>query len=92
LLKAIELKPDIIILDSAMPVMDGLGAAREIGKVLPSTPIVLLHTFPTPPSMELEAEKAGVRKVVSKPGTEVLFGVIEKLLRMGPRAATQRKD
>ena len=37
-LRAIESKPDIIILDLAMPVMDGLSAAREIGKVLPSTP------------------------------------------------------
>lgn len=79
-LKAIELKPDIIILDSAMPVMDGLDAAREIGRVLPFTPIVLLHALPTSPSMELEAKNAGISKVVSKPGTNALFGVIEKLV------------
>jgi CheY-like chemotaxis protein len=35
-LKTRELKPDLIILDLAMPVMDGLQAAREIGKALPS--------------------------------------------------------
>jgi two-component system chemotaxis response regulator CheB len=66
-LKAIELKPDIIILDLAMPVMDGLSAAREIGKALPSTPIVL-YTRQRLPSTELEATKIGIRKVVSKPG------------------------
>ena len=78
-LRAIESKPDIIILDLAMPVMDGLSAAREIGKVLPSTPIVLYtrQKFPT----QLEAKTAGIRKVVSKPGTDALFGVIEELLR-----------
>jgi two-component system chemotaxis response regulator CheB len=84
LLSAMKLKPDIIILDLAMPVMDGLSTAREIGKMLPSTPIVLLHDFPTLPSMELEAKKIGVQKIVSKPGTDALFGVIEKLLRVGP--------
>jgi CheY-like chemotaxis protein len=79
-LRAIESKPDIIILDLAMPVMDGLRAAREIGKVLPSTPIVLYtrQKFPT----ELEAKSAGIRKIVSKPGTDALFGVIEELLRL----------
>jgi CheY-like chemotaxis protein len=76
-LKAIEQKPDIIILDLAMPVMDGLSAAREIRKALPSTPIVLYTRQKLP--TELEAKKAGIRKVVSKPGTDVLFGVIEKL-------------
>src|ERR1700733_15734789 len=80
--KAMKPKPDIIILDSAMPVMDGLSAAREIGKVLPSTPIVLMNSLPTPPSFQSEAKKAGVRKVVSKPGTGALFGVIEKLLQV----------
>jgi len=83
-LKAIELKPDVIILDLAMPVMDGLSAAREIGKVLPSIPIVLYtrHNFPT----ELETKAAGIRKVVSKPGTDALFGVIEEVLRVRPQA------
>ena len=78
-LKATELKPDIIILDLTMPVMDGLSAAREIGKILPSTPIVL-YTHQRLASTELEAKKAGIRKVVAKPGTDALFGAIEELL------------
>ena len=39
--KAQELKADAVILDSAMPLMDGLDAAREIARALPSMPIVL---------------------------------------------------
>ena len=80
--KALELKPSLIILDMAMPVMDGLSTAREIGKILPSIPIVLftLHKFPT---IDLEAKKAGVRYVVAKPDTETLLRVAEELLKTG---------
>ena len=81
LMKAMRLKPDIIILDSAMPLMNGLDAAWKIGRVLPSTPIVLLNGLPTQRSMESDAKKAGIRKIVSKPGTDVLFGIIEQLCK-----------
>src|SRR5262249_24224117 len=63
--KAQELKPDIIILDLAMPVMDGLSAARELGKILPATPI-LLHTLHDSPDLQLEAKKAGIREIIPK--------------------------
>jgi DNA-binding NarL/FixJ family response regulator len=40
ILKAHELKPDLIILDLVMPMLDGLRAADEIAKILPTVPIV----------------------------------------------------
>lgn len=58
-LKATELKPDIIILDLAMPVMNGLQAAGEISLVLPSVPIVL-YTLHDLPVIQLEAKKFGI--------------------------------
>jgi NarL family two-component system response regulator LiaR len=83
--KAAELKPDIVILDLAMPVMDGLNAAREIVSSSPAVPI-LLHTNHCFPSLEMEAKKNGIREVVSKdaPGNE-LVNIVEKLLQ--PRVA-----
>src|SRR5205807_10409659 len=40
--KVIELKPDIVLLDINMPVMNGIAAATEIRRIAPSTKIVFL--------------------------------------------------
>jgi DNA-binding NarL/FixJ family response regulator len=40
--KARQLHPDLIILDQAMPVLSGLGAATEIRQLLPHVPILML--------------------------------------------------
>ena len=77
--RALELRPDLIILDLAMPVMDGLTAAREISKVLPETPIVMYTMHWTPP-LELAAQKSGVRRVVPKAHSEALLEAVEELL------------
>lgn len=70
-LEAIEsaatLKPDLIILDLAMPVMDGLQAAREISSAAPLLPI-LMHTNYSSEGVEIEAKKNGVRQVLRKGG------------------------
>jgi DNA-binding NarL/FixJ family response regulator len=42
--KAVELRPDLIVLDFAMPDLDGLQTADEISKLLPGVQIVL-HTI-----------------------------------------------
>lgn len=40
--KALMWNPDLIILDTAMPVLDGLGAARKIKGLQPKVPILIL--------------------------------------------------
>ena len=77
--RALELRPDLIILDLAMPVMDGLTAAREISKVLPDTPI-LMYTMHWTPPLELAAQKSGVRKVVAKVRSDALLEAVRELL------------
>lgn len=79
-LKATELKPDLVILDMAMPVMNGIEAAGEIGKVMPSMRIVL-YTVYNLPVLELKAKKAGVRQVVPKPDGAGLVRAVENLLK-----------
>ncbi len=62
---AADLKPDLIILDFLMPLMNGLAAAAQISKELPAVPIVLF-TMHMSAQLEREAKKAGVKKVISK--------------------------
>jgi DNA-binding NarL/FixJ family response regulator len=72
-----------------MPEMDGLSAAKEIGKKLPSVPIVIftLHKFAT---IDLEAKKAGVRYVVAKPDTATLLSVVDELVKSQPAESVQQ--
>ena len=43
--KATALKPDIVIMDIAMPVMNGIEAAKRIRKQLPETKILILSMY-----------------------------------------------
>jgi CheY-like chemotaxis protein len=38
---ALKHRPDLIILDFAMPVLNGLDAARRLKKIMPEVPIIL---------------------------------------------------
>ena len=64
-MKAIELNPDLVILDYSMPGMDGLHVAQEIYKALPATIILICTLFPSR-ELEREAMKYGVAHVISK--------------------------
>ena len=43
--KALDLKPDIIIMDIVMPLMNGIEAAKRIKKHLPKTKIIILSMY-----------------------------------------------
>jgi CheY-like chemotaxis protein len=86
--RALELRPDIILLDLVMPVMDGLAAAREISKQMPEIPMIM-YTMHTSAGLQVEAQKFGVRKVVSKENSRVLIAEIRQLLATdSPPSAT----
>jgi CheY-like chemotaxis protein len=70
--RSLELRPDLIILDLAMPVMDGLTAAREISGALPEVPI-LMYTMHWTPSLEVAAKKVGIRRLVPKTHSKMLL-------------------
>jgi DNA-binding NarL/FixJ family response regulator len=63
--KARELKPDLIILDITMPILNGLEAARMIRQVSPDTPIVILSVHKSRQLVK-EAQEIGVQGYVTK--------------------------
>jgi DNA-binding NarL/FixJ family response regulator len=63
--KALRFKPDVIVLDLAMPVMNGLEAARELTRLVPSVPLPMFSNFETA-RLKQEALSAGVSTLVSK--------------------------
>jgi DNA-binding NarL/FixJ family response regulator len=62
---AVELKPDVVVMDIAMPELNGLEAARQIRKSLPKTEIVVL-TLHLSDQLAYEIINAGIRGYVLK--------------------------
>ena len=68
-------KPDVIVLDLSMPVMNGLQSAPELRKLLPQTPIILFTLYGQNLS-QTQASKSGISLVLEK--TMPLSTLIEK--------------
>ena len=65
-----ELRPDVVILDFQMPVMNGLEAARYIARHAPETAVVML-TGHASEQLSRDARAAGIKGVISKSGVVV---------------------
>jgi len=78
--KAAELKPDVAVLDLAMPEMNGFQAAREISQKNPELPMLLFTVQQVSKELSRQARSAGFRGALSKnTGSEVVHA-IETLL------------
>jgi DNA-binding NarL/FixJ family response regulator len=85
--KAIEaaqkLKPDIVVLNISMPILNGFAAARQIKAKLPEAAIVILSSHADKRFVE-EAKKIGVRAYVAKTAlAEALVKAIEAAIAGG---------
>jgi CheY-like chemotaxis protein len=69
--KAQAEKPDLIILDLSMPVMNGLDAARELKVLMPHVPLLMFTNTPGG-IVEKEARSAGISAVISKSDSDGL--------------------
>ncbi len=78
--KVRALKPDLVILDISMPVMNGVEAAREIRRIAPATKILILSMH-TGAQVETEARNAGADAILSKTNAAAsLIQAVERLV------------
>jgi DNA-binding NarL/FixJ family response regulator len=63
--KAQSLRPDLIILDFAMPVMNGMDAARGLKKLLPTVPLLMYSAFGDK-YVQQQAGFIGIAALISK--------------------------
>jgi len=76
-------RPDVVLLDLSMPVMNGIGAVKELARVSPSTKVIIL-TMHTEEHYILEALRAGVKGCLSKTqAPEHLLQAIREVCRGG---------
>jgi len=78
-LEAVEmaqvLRPDLILLDLSMPMMNGIEAACELKRLMPMVPIIVFSEYGDVFS-EREARSSGISGIVSK--TEHLSVLLDK--------------
>jgi CheY-like chemotaxis protein len=73
---AIKHKPELIVLDMSMPVMDGIQAAKELKDLMPEVPIILLTLY----ADEINPEHVSADRIVSKGKASTLMDHVRQLL------------
>jgi DNA-binding NarL/FixJ family response regulator len=76
---ATRLRPDIVVLDLSMPVMNGIEAARQLKRLVPGSHLLMFTSFATP-TLEEAARDAGIEAFVPKNEGGVLL--LESLRRI----------
>jgi pilus assembly protein CpaE len=84
---AVELQPDVVIMDINMPDMDGITATEEIRKKIPHIQIVIL-SVQSDPSYMRRAMLAGARDYLTKP--PMIEELAAAVKRAGAVAATEK--
>ena len=82
--KAIELKPDIILLDIEMPKLDGLSACRLIREKVPTSEILILTVYQSLELARIAAESGAWGYVSKNSISRDLIPAIEAMMNRKP--------
>ena len=86
--KALELKPDLVLLDVAMPMLNGVEVASVLAGLMPSLPIVLYTMYSELLGVSL-ATAVGAKAVISKAdGISKLLECMRNLLEPSTQGAS----
>jgi two-component system chemotaxis response regulator CheY len=76
-----ELKPDLVLLDLAMPDIDGIEAGRQMHAIDPSVPLILF-TLLDPWGLEGPARNAGINQIIRKSESWKLMESIDEVFQL----------
>jgi CheY-like chemotaxis protein len=76
---ALQLRPDLIVLDLSMPVMNGADAARQLKTMLPTIPIILFTHYANLGN-HLRGPDMPVDRIVSKGDARDLIRHVRELI------------
>ena len=96
LLKTHELRPDVVIMDLAMPVMDGVEATKRIRETQPDTKILILTSYSTSVDVSRAVEAGASGALVKDSEDDQLIAAVKKIANGGkafsPELKTLVKD
>lgn len=80
---ALQLKPDLVIFDISLPVLNGIEAAREIGKALPGAKLICLSMHANAVYLRKALEAGASAYVLKSDASEELLHAIDVVLKGG---------
>jgi DNA-binding NarL/FixJ family response regulator len=78
--RALELKPDVVLMDARMPGLSGFAATREVKKLLPRVKVILVTMLTEPISISEAFEAGASGYVLKQSASEELRQAIETVL------------
>ena len=82
---AVELQPDVVVLDGIMPGLDGLGATQRIKELAPQVTVILLTLYG---DLEWDARQSGADGFLVKSADSE--EIVDLITRLGSRTAALR--
>jgi DNA-binding NarL/FixJ family response regulator len=77
--QARKLKPDVVVMDIAMPLLNGLEATRQIMEIMPATKVLILSAYSDDEYIERMTRVGAVGYLVKQSSAEVLAKAIREV-------------
>lgn len=79
--EAIKLKPDVVLLDIAMPLLNGIEVARQISKEAPTTKVLILSAYADDSYVEHAVEAGAAGFLMKETAGEDLLRAVREVAR-----------